>query len=152
MIQQLADELDAIADEASASLQAISEAVAAIKVREGLWSVKEIVGHLVDSAANNHQRFIRAQQSRGELAFPGYEQEEWVRLQAYQERPWRELVELWTLYNRHLAHAIRRIPDTLLSVSCHIGANEPVTLLFLVEDYLVHLRHHLRQVREREAA
>jgi DinB superfamily len=153
MIEHVADELDAIVDEASIWLRDVPEALAATKLSPRRWSVKEIFGHLVDSVANNHQRFVRAQQSGGgEFAFPGYEQDDWVRLQAYQERPWQELVELWALYNRHLAHAIRRIPESSLSVSCRIGTNEPVTLRFLVEDYVVHLRHHLQQIRERGAA
>lgn len=151
MTQRLADEITRVVDEAASRLRTIGEAVAAAKVRPEVWSTKEIVGHLIDSAANNHQRVIRAQQT-DEFAFPGYEQETWVRAQGYQERPWLELVEFWALYNHQLSHAIRRIPEAALGVTCRIGTSEPVTLRFLVEDYLVHLRHHLRQIQERRAA
>ena len=151
MVQRLADELIRVVDEAATELRTISEAVAAAKRKPEVWSIKEIVGHLIDSAANNHQRFIRAQQANG-LAFPGYEQDAWVRSQDHQSRPWLELNEFWTLYNHHLAHAIRRIPAEALDVPCRIGTNDSVTLGFLLEDYLIHLRHHLKQIEERRAA
>lgn len=150
-MQSIADELTRVVDEAAAELRTLGEAVAAAKLRSDSWSIKEIVGHLVDSAANNHQRFVRAQ-ATGQLAFPGYVQDVWVRSQDHQSRPWLELVEFWVSYNHHLAHTIRRIPESALSVPCRIGANEAVTLRFLVEDYLVHLRHHLKQIEDRRTA
>lgn len=119
--------------------------------RPDAWSVKEIVGHLVDSAANNHQRFVRAQ-GGGDFTFPGYEQEHWVRSQDYQTHPWDDLIDLWALYNRHLAHVMRRIPAAALGVPCRIGDDVSVTLGYLLEDYVVHMRHHLRQIKERTTA
>ena len=150
MDQRLADELASIVEHASVQLRAISDEVAATKVRPEVWSIKEIVGHLIDSAANNHHRFVRAQQT-SELTFPGYEQDAWVRAQGYQDRPWLELVDFWAAYNRQLSQVIRRIPESALPVPCRIGTDDPVPLSFLVEDYLVHLRHHLRQIQERRA-
>lgn len=148
-VRELADELGRVVQEASADLRGVTDAVAAAKRRPDAWSIKEIIGHLIDSAANNHQRFVRAQ-LLSELAFPGYEQDAWVRSQDPQNRPWLELVEFWALYNRHLSHTISRIPESALNVPCRIGTNETVTLRFLVEDYLVHLRHHLKQIEDRK--
>ena len=110
----------------------------------GTWSKKEILGHLLDSAVNNHHRFIRAQQVE-ELTFPAYAQDHWVRSQGYGERPWPELVDLWRLYNRHLAHVISLIPEEKLAVMCMIGPDEPVSLGYLIEEYMVHMRHHLQE-------
>jgi hypothetical protein len=107
-----------------------------------------VVGHLIDSAANNHQRFVRAQQVE-ELKFPKYEQRRWVLDQHYNEEPWFDLVDLWRFYNIHLAHVIRHIPDEVLSVRCTIGTDEPVTLLELIENYLVHMQQHLKEIAER---
>jgi hypothetical protein len=131
-------------------LRRIDDAAAASKPNSGVWSVKEILGHLIDSAANNHQRFVRAQQAR-EFSFPGYEQDGWVQSQDYQGRPWPELVDFWLLYNHHLAHVICRTPAAAADIPCRIGAADAVTLRFLMEDYLAHLQHHLRQIRERRA-
>lgn len=148
MLLRLSDDLTDTVEQAAAGLRRLDDAAAAAKPAAAVWSIKEIIGHLVDSAAHNQQRFVRAQQDR-ELALPGYDQNHWVRSQDHQSRPWPELLEFWVLYNRHLAHTIRRIPDAILDVPCRIGGNEPVTLLFVVEDYLRHLRHHLNQIHGR---
>ena len=147
MVQALADELLRIVEGAAMELRALDDTRAAAKRTSDVWSVKQIIGHLIDSAANNHQRFVRAQQE-GTFTFPGYEQDEWVRLQDYQGRPWVELVDFWQLYNRQLAYIIRRVPEAKLQVDCRIGSANSVVLGDLLEDYLVHLRHHLRQIEE----
>ena len=135
-------------EEAVTWLKSIDPERTTFKPSEATWSAKEVLGHLIDSAVNNHQRFVRAQQV-DELTFPGYEQTFWVSSQHYQERPWLELVELWHLYNRHLAHVIRHVPANQWDTPCTIGTSETVTLGFIVEDYLPHLQHHLSQIGQR---
>jgi len=115
------------------------------------WSLSEVVGHLVDSACNNHQRFVRAQYCT-ELVFPKYEQNEWVAAANYRTRDWESLVQLWYHYNRQLAVLIRNIPESKLSTPCTITPNETCTLGFLVTDYLDHLHHHLSKLSERITA
>jgi hypothetical protein len=114
---------------------------------EGKWIRKEILGHLIDSAANNHQRFVRAR-SGGSLTFPGYDQNAWVKTHEYRSRPWEELVDLWAALNTHIAHVIASTPADRLGTSCVIGGGEPVTLEWLMHDYITHLRHHLSQLRD----
>ena len=109
------------------------------------WSKKEILGHLIDSAANNHQRFVRAMYSAADR-FPVYDQVEWVRSQRHNERSWDSLITLWAAYNTHLAHIIERIPEETRLSPCNIGQEEPVTLEFVVKDYLHHLQHHLMDI------
>ena len=151
MTTDVADELLRVIEASSEALIRLADSEAAHRPAAGKWSKKEILGHLIDSATNNHHRFVRAQQAE-EFTFPKYEQEHWVSSQGYEERPWPELVELWRLYNRHLAHVIRRIPKEKLRVICKIGPDEAVSLGYLVEDYVVHLKHHLRQMNWFEAA
>jgi hypothetical protein len=127
------------------NLRKFTEAEAAFKPAPDKWSKKEILGHLVDSALNNHQRFIRAQQ--GPLELPGYAQDFWVAAQGYQETDWETLILLWAVVNRHLVRVMQRIPAATLQQTCKIGAHAPVTLEYIVEDYLVHLQHHLRQAQ-----
>ncbi len=145
MVDEVARKLVEIVDTTAEKLRSLDAAVASAKPAADKWSIQEILGHLVDSAANNHQRFVRAQLVDS-LTFPKYEQDSWVSLQAYNETPWPELIELWRLANRHLARVIGRIPEAQLLTSCRIDPYKPVTLKFLVEDYLVHLEHHLRQI------
>ena len=120
------------------------------------WSSKQIIGHLIDSAANNHGRFVVAQM-KDDLIFPGYEQDSWVDIQNYREASWPQLVDLWTAYNLHLAHVMSSAPDEKLSQrrSQHtlqtiafetIKETEPTTLEYLMKDYVAHLKHHLNQI------
>lgn len=120
----------------------LDEASAHEKPHSDRWSISEVVGHLVDSACNNHQRFVRAQNC-AELVFPKYEQNEWVTAANYREGDWGSLVELWYHYNRHIAVIIRNMPQSSLSVPCTITPYETCTLGFLVSDYLAHMKHHL---------
>jgi hypothetical protein len=126
-------------------LAAISEQEASHRNGEGRWSRKEILGHLIDSASNNHQRFIRAQLAP-HVDLPGYQQESWVRLQAYQDALWSELVDLWFRYNRHLARVIAQVPPEALAHTISIDGRAPVTLGFVIDDYVRHLEHHLGQI------
>lgn len=114
-------------------------------VLAGGWSRKQVIGHLIDSASNNHQRFVRAA-LQDTLEFPGYEQDGCVRVQQPQQADWELLVSLWGAYNRYLAHVIAYLPESKLGTPCRIGSGEAVTLDFLAKDYLRHLLHHLRQI------
>jgi hypothetical protein len=105
----------------------------------------EIVGHLIDSATNNHQRFVRAA-LHGPLTFPGYEQDALAKLQRCNEVEWALLVRLWESYNLYLAHVLAGLPESAADVPCTIGNNPTATLGFIAEDYVAHLKHHLNQI------
>jgi hypothetical protein len=111
----------------------------------GGWSRKQVLGHRIDSASNNHQRFVRAVLQTS-LDFPTYDQDGNARVQVPQEVDWSLLVSLWAAYNRYLAHVIARLPATKLDAVCRIGTGKPVTLGFLASDYVTHLVHHLKQI------
>ena len=126
-------------------LRQINDVTAAKRPAPGKWSKKEILGHLIDSAANNHQRFVRLQLT-GRIDLPGYDGDEWVRVQRYQDRPWREIVDLWQIYNTQLASLIRNVDVTSLRHIWHTPDGQEVNLEFIMRDYVVHLRHHLDQI------
>lgn len=110
----------------------------------GKWSKKEIIGHLIDSAANNHQRFVRAQY--GDKTPISYDGDIWVKVQDYKDAPSSVLIELWTSYNLHLAHVISKIPDDKYNTLFHADGKEAETLEWLVKDYVKHLEHHIGQI------
>ena len=150
----LADFRDTI-DRAAAQLMMRSSAEAAVRPAPGKWSPKEIVGHLIDSASNNHGRFVRAQ-LRDDLVFDGYEQDDWVRVQRYQDGPWVALVRLWHGFNHHIADVMEATSaEALTRVRARhnldelawqaVRADQPTTLEYFMRDYVGHLKHHLRQ-------
>ena len=126
-------------------LREIDEASAARRPAPGKWSNKEILGHLIDSAANNHQRFVRLQLTP-RIDLPGYDGDDWVRLQQYQDRPWREIIELWRTYNMQLAALICDVNPAALHNVWHTPDGKDLSLEFIMRDYVVHLRHHLEQM------
>jgi hypothetical protein len=123
----------------------VPDGTAAHKPAPNRWSKKEILGHLIDSAANNHQRFVRAQ-STPRLESPRYEQEFWVAAQSYATESWPDLVNLWLLYNRHLLHVVKAMPAEVLSHECVITGYAEMTLEALIVDYVRHMEHHLTQL------
>ncbi len=149
------DELRCALDDATPRLLALGEA-SARRPSADHWSPREIIGHLVDSASNNHQRFVRAQ-FQDDLVFPGYAQDDWVRVGRYQEAPWEELVALWRTFNLQIARVMEgaseqarlrpRLPHNLDQIGfVTVPADQPATLDHLMHDYVTHLKHHLRQI------
>ncbi len=149
-------------DRAAERLGTFCDSEAGHPTAPGKWSKKEIVGHLIDSAANNHGRFVRAQLQE-DLVFPGYDQDAWVRVQRYRDRPWSDLVALWRAYNRHIACVMESADPELVDRvrTSHnldelawkaVQRTEPTTLDYFMRNYVAHLEHHLRQALGRDWA
>lgn len=131
-------------------LRAVSEERAAeARPKPGAWTRKQELGHLIDSASNNHGRFVRAALD-GSYTGPTYVPDGWVALHDYQGMAWMEIVELWYQYNRLLARVIGRIPEERLEAECAVGSNAPVSLGFLIDDYILHMLHHTDHVLDRD--
>jgi hypothetical protein len=156
MKQQFLDEFQKIIFAAEQKLLTRSEDQSKTPRAPGTWSPKQIIGHLIDSASNNHQRFIRAQ-FKDDLIFDGYNQDDWVRVQHYQSEDWTLLIALWKSFNLHILHAVEQIPDAVLKeerVNHNLGErafkpvphDQPATLEYFIIDYFDHMKHHLRQI------
>jgi hypothetical protein len=150
------DDFERTLDEARNRMLARSDEEAGRRPAPGKWSPKEIIGHLIDSAANNHARFVRAQTS-DDLMFDGYDQDAWVRVQQYGDRQWSELVQLWHAYNRHLAAVMASADPAALERPRRrhnldaiawqpVNRDSPATLDYFMRDYVAHMKHHLRQI------
>jgi hypothetical protein len=148
---QVSAQLHAAIDDAMQLFAGVDETRTARRPEPGKWCAREVLGHLIDSACNNHRRFVLGQGSDLKK-IDGYRQDDWVGRQHYDRVPWRDLVALWSSYNRHLAHVIGCAPAATLGHSLESPAGPPVTLGFLMEDYVTHLRHHLDQLRTLLAA
>jgi hypothetical protein len=127
------------------SLLSVSPELASIPWRAGAWTRKQILGHLLDSAANNRQRFVRATLD-GAYDGPGYAQDSWVELHGYAEQSWGTLLRWWQAEHEILAQLVDRIPSDRLAAKCVIDGAAPLTLQFVVDDYVAHQKHHLAQI------
>jgi hypothetical protein len=143
MMEETIQKLNSILEKAPKLLLEMNEASLSLKELPDKWSKKEILGHLIDSATNNHHRIIRAQfELNPEVV---YDQNEWNKFNFYQEIESLQIIHFWIMYNRQLVEIIRRIPKSSLSkqVSVH---GSLLTLEYSIRDYVEHLEHHLRQI------
>jgi hypothetical protein len=142
---ELSERLAVVLRNAMPWLVTVSEAEASVPEREGKWSGKQVIGHLTDSAVNNLGRIMRMQIEAGP-SLPGYEQMEWVSLQHYTEREWSQVLALWFGLNEHVAWTIGHVEKARLA-NQGVVEGEPLTLGFLIADYVAHMEHHLRAMR-----
>ena len=127
------------------ALFTLSPDLAEVPWREGGWTRKQIMGHLLDSATNNRQRFVRASVA-GSYEGPQYGQEEWVAAHGYASQSWDTLLRWWDVEHEILAAVVDRVPEDRLEAICVVGGESPVTLRFLIEDYIEHQLWHLKQL------
>jgi hypothetical protein len=153
---EYAAELREAVEAATPILRDLGEMRSRERPAPGKWCPREVIGHLIDSASNNHQRFVRAQ-FQEDLVFPGYEQDAWVSVQRYRDAPWGDLIALWRNFNLHIARVMEAVPmDDRIRLRAHhnldelawqpISRDEPTTLDYFMRDYVAHLKHHLTQV------
>ena len=147
--EMLASDIDTVVEEVCNKLWSLSEDIVRRRPARTEWSAKEVIGHLIDSASNNHQRFVRLQITDG-LIFPEYGDENvnWVKIQKYQETPWTDLLGLWQGVNRHLARIIRNVDETCIDHRWLVDEDTTITLGELMVDYLRHLKNHILQIED----
>ena len=115
-------------------------------------SIKQIVGHMVDSASNNTHRIVHLQYQPNPLIFPDYanlgNNDRWIVIQNYQAEDWEDLVQLWKYSNIHLVHVIRNVNPEKLENEWISAQNKKISLKSMILDYLRHLQLHLLEIEE----
>jgi hypothetical protein len=139
--------LRAAIDEGLLIFAGADDALTALRPRPDQWCAREVLGHLIDSACNNHRRFVLGHAAHT-TRWDGYEQELWVSSQRYADEAWTDLVALWVAYNRHLACVMASTPPEVAErEALSPEGSGQVSVRFLMDDYVSHLRQHLGQIR-----
>lgn len=145
MIEEAIEQLSYIVEKVPNLLIGIGEEKMAEKLTPNKWSKKEIIGHLIDSATNNHQRFIRGQfENIPEIR---YDQNKWNEYSFYQQMDSHQIIQFWSIYNKQLIEIIQRIPVENLQKQVKVG-EDLYTIESLIIGYIEHLEYHLKQVVE----
>lgn len=150
-MNNIAKEIDEIIEIFRNDFSELDEGITSLKISQDKWTLKEIIGHLIDSASNNHQRFIRFQLSEV-LEFPDYRGSEWLRIQKHQNMKFSELLLLFYYYNKLLANIILNIDEKCLENKWNINWDENSTFITfekLIIHYVNHMKSHLTHFRER---
>jgi len=144
MIEKSIERLQFLCNTIPSLLLEIDETIFSMKTKPEKWSKKEIIGHLIDSATNNHHRFVRGQFE--ETPIITYDQNKWNENNYYQKINSIQIISFWEAYNRQLLELIKHIPKEKLNYKINTGDENNLTIGFLIEDYIQHLEHHLKQV------
>ena len=128
-------------------LEEIKEEEALHKINRESWSKQEILGHLCDSATNNHMRFVKIILASDPLRIEKYQKNQWVALHGYSANyTYRELITLWTFLNRQVLYVLKNGNAEDLTRPVILDDEITVTLGWLIEDYVNHLQHHMKQI------
>lgn len=144
MIPERIKRLEYLCQSLPGLLAQFSEDEFCIKPAPERWSKKQILGHLIDSAANNHHRFVRAQFE--DTPSIVYDQTKWNEFSYHDKIPTSQLISFWYLYNMQLAELAKHIPEENWKRECSTGGPDPVRLDLVFDDYVTHLEHHLKQI------
>ncbi|RKD86029.1 DinB family protein [Mangrovibacterium diazotrophicum] len=133
-------------------LQALPETTICDKRNGQGRSIKQILGHMVDSASNNTHRIVHLQYQSSPLQFPNYatngSNDRWIAIQNYQNENWGDLVQLWKYSHLHLIHVIKQVKPDKLENEWIAGADEVVKLREMITDFLRHFQLHLNEICE----
>ncbi|MES2617524.1 MAG: DinB family protein [Bacteroidota bacterium] len=140
-VQASIDRLNLLCERIPALLAQIPEGEFTRQPAPNKWSKKAILGHLIDSATNNHHRFVRAQFETTPAIF--YNPDLWNDHSDYLKMDSQHLIQFWTVYNKHLVFLMQNLPEKYLLNEVNTGGSQTVTLEFVINDYVVHLEHHL---------
>lgn len=147
-LKKAADRLQNNIDSVPAKFLKYSEEELRKKPATNKWSKKEILGHLIDSATNNHHRFVKSQFGGDPFFVNSYSQDDWVNTENFNEMDTKFLVEFWKMYNMHLHWIMMHFPENKLMIKCKAEDQTELkeNILYLIVDYVDHMDHHLKQI------
>ena len=148
--QQISEDLSTLISAWEAKLAALPEGTITNRKNSQGRSIRQIVGHMVDSATNNTHRLVHMHYQKSPVNYPDYanlgNNDHWIAIQNFQEEDWGELVRLWAAVNRHMVHLIRHVDESRLNQQWISALKERVTLREMIADYPRHFKLHLNEI------
>lgn len=133
-------------------LSTLSEETISLRFNKQMRSIRQILGHLIDSASNNTHRIVHLQYRESPMEFPNYathgNNDRWIAIQKYQQENWQDLVQLWKYSNRHIVHVIRHVDEEKVDNQWQSSESKLLSLKENIEGYLPHLVLHLNEIEE----
>ena len=150
--EPIAHGVSALVEEWTPRLLQLPELVIGERRNSQYRTIKQIIGHMIDSASNNTHRIVHLHYQDSPLVFPNYatngNNDRWIAIQNYQEEDWTALVNLWKFSNLHIAHVIRNVDLEKINRRwlCGNGATESMEEGII--DYLRHFKLHLAEIEQ----
>jgi hypothetical protein len=133
-------------------LSSLTEEMISNHLNKQKRSIRQILGHLIDSASNNTHRIVHLQYRESPMEFPNYatngNNDRWIAIQHYQTENWQDLIDLWKYSNRHIVHVIRHVNEEKLDNQWQSSDSKLISLHENIEGYLPHLMLHLNEIEE----
>lgn len=131
-------------------LMHLPEKLVSIRRNSQYRNIKQIVGHMIDSASNNRHRFVHLQYQQSPLTYPNYathgNNDKWIAIQNYEQADWQELIQIWKYANKLVAHVIGNVDESKLDNEWNAGDGQFFNLRDMINDYLRHLKLHLKEI------
>lgn len=125
----------------------ISEEVAQTTYAEGKWTLKEVLGHVIDTERIFTYRILAF--ARGETqALPGFEQDDYVKCGNFNNRTWQSLVNEFTLVRNSTLALIQSLPEDLTTREGNANGYK-FSIRALIALVTGHEMHHANIIQER---
>ena len=148
--QQISEDLSKLISNWEVKLASLPERTIANRVNSQNRNIRQIIGHMVDSATNNTHRIIHMHYQKSPVVYPDYanlgNNDRWIAIQNYQEEDWGELVRLWAAVNRHMVHLIGQVDESKLNQIWISALKDRITLKEMITDYPQHFKLHLNEI------
>jgi hypothetical protein len=145
-------ELLCLIDEWTSKLLTLSEDIITLRKNSQNRTIKQIIGHMIDSASNNTHRIVHLQYQPSPLIYPDYanlgNNDKWITIQNYQTENWNDLLQLWKYSNIHIVHVINNVNFEKLDNQWITALNKSVSLKEMIMDYLRHFKLHIAEIDE----
>jgi len=148
----ITNEISTLVSEWELKLSSLPQEVITQRRNSQNRTIRQITGHMVDSASNNTHRAVHLQYQPSPLVFPNYatfgNNDRWIAIQNYQEENWGDLVQLWKFSMLHFCHVIRNVDENKLENEWIAAPDRKITLEAMIKDFLPHLKLHLSEIEE----